>query len=308
MTSDPHTDVLSKLSRVIVWANDKGGVGKTSCCTNCAGQFARNDFKVLIIDMNNQGNAVIDLGCKDHPINDKGLALSQALTSGTPLVPRQVPGRENLYLIPGGEELADVPFIIGLKRSRKGKEADLALQKVLADIAPDFDLIFIDSPPENLLLLDLALAASRWLMIPTRTDSASIDGMRRVAGQFAQARQINSQIQLMGAVLFATTRNASRIHATAYGQIENAFGGRSPSFKSFIGHSEALAQESRDPGRGKLAHELESLAKDQPAWWEALRSGEKKPRVSLTASTVSTDYSNVCLEMINIINKAEKAA
>lgn len=308
MVADSYSDVLTRLSRVIVWANDKGGVGKTSCCTNCAGQFARNGFKVLIIDMNTQGNAVIDLGCRDSQINDKGLDLSHALTSGTPLTPQKVPGRENLYLVPGGEELQDVPFIIGLKRSRKGNVADLALQNVLMDIAPQFDLIFIDSPPENLLLLDLALAASRWLMIPTRTDSASIDGMRRVADQFVQAREINPQIQLLGAVLFATTRNATRIHTNAYNQIERAFGGKSPSFRSFIGYSEALAQEARDPEQGKLAHELETLAKDQPAWWEALRSGEKRHRISLTASTVSTDYSNVCLEMINIISKAEKTA
>lgn len=306
MTNNPHTDVLSKLGRVIVWANDKGGVGKTSCTTNCAGQFARNGFKVLIIDMNNQGNAVYDLGCKNHEVNDNGLALFQSLASGVPLEPKKVPGRDNLYIITGGKELEDISFLISLKRTKKGKEANLILQKLLVEIAPEFDLIFIDTPPENLVLLDLALAASRWLMIPTRTDASSIEGMQRVSEQFALAKEINPRLQLMGAVLFATTRSASRIHANAYEQIEAAFGGRSPSFKSFIGHSEALAQVARDEDEGKLAHELETLAKEQPAWWEALRNGEKPPRIPLRASNISTDYSNVCLEMINIINRAEK--
>lgn len=307
MTDIINAEILSKFTRVIVWANDKGGVGKTSSTVNCAGQFARNGFKVLIIDLNNQGNAVIDLGCTEDHVNDHGKALGQALLFGAPLVPKPVPGRDGMFIITGGSELESVPLHIGLKRAKEGPTADLALRNALMDVAPEFDLVFIDTPPENLLMLDLALAVAKWLMIPTRTDSASIWGMKRVALQFAQARKINPQIELMGAVLFATTRNATRIHAKAYQSIERSFGGKSPLFKAFIGHSEALAQEARDEDYGKLAHELEAMATDQLKWREALRSGESSPqRVSLTASTVSTDYSNVCLEMINIINRSEQ--
>ena len=308
MTGIEDAEVLSKFSRVIVWANDKGGVGKTSTSVNCAGQFAKNGFKVLLVDMNNQGNAVIDLGCEKDPINDKGSALAQALTFNGRLEPKPVPGRDGFFIITGGEMLESVPLHIGLQRSKDGHQADLALRRALEPIAEDFDLVFIDTPPENLLMLDLALAVARWLMIPTKTDSASISGMRRVAAQFARARRINPCLALMGAVLFATTRNATRIHKTAYEEIERSFGGKSPLFKAFIGHSEALAQDARKRDNGKLVHELEAMAADQPQWWEALRSGTKEAhRVSLTASTVSTDYSNVCLEMINIINRAEQA-
>ncbi|MFC7331382.1 ParA family protein [Marinactinospora rubrisoli] len=310
MTAAPETDRTHQgVARIICWANDKGGVGKTSCTTNCAAQFSFNGFKVLIVDLNNQGNAVYDLGCKDSDINDQGANLAKAVMFGDALAPRKVPGRENLYIIPGGNHLANLPFNIISNKSTQGAKANLALRNALLPIAGEFDLIFIDTPPENLTMLDLALATSRWLMIPTRTDAASIGGMERVAQRFVEARQVNPHLRLMGAVLFATGRGAKAIHAKAYRKIERAFGGNSPAFRAFIGYSEALAQEARNDG--KLAHELEALAAEQPAWWKALKDradGKDIKRVPSTATNVSSDYSNVCVEMIDIITAAEETA
>ncbi|MGW8526969.1 ParA family protein [Nocardiopsis sp. NPDC055824] len=296
------------MGRVILLANDKGGVGKTSTTSNCAGQFALNGYKVLVVDLNNQGNAVIDFGCAEDPINDEGEALFEAITMGRPIVPQLVPERDNLWLASGGEQLEDIPQLVASRRIKHGANANLALRKSLEPVAGKFDIILVDTPPENLIMLDLGLAAARWLLIPTKTDTASIRGMRRVASHFVPAREINPEIMLMGAVLFATGRTSTKIHSETYAEIEEAFGGNSPLFKSFVGHSEALARAMRS--QGKLAHELEKEAADQPAWWQALRSGGKDATKQIpgTATNISSDYSQICVEMVEIIMSYEEAA
>ena len=299
---------VDPMGRVILLANDKGGVGKTTTTTNCAGQFALNGYKVLVVDLNNQGNAVIDFGCTEDPVNDDGEALFEALTTKRPIIPQPVPGRENLWIASGGEELEDIPVLISNRRMKHGNNANLALRRALEPVAGNFDIILVDTPPENLIMLDLGLAAARWLLIPTRTDRASIQGMRRVAKHFGPARELNPQIMLMGAILFATGRGSTKIHSDTYAEIEEAFGGNSPLFKSFVGYSEALARAMRD--QGKLAHEMEKEAADQPAWWEVLRAGGKDAtqRVPGTATNISSDYSQICVEMVEIIMTYEENA
>lgn len=294
--------------RVITAGNDKGGVGKTSITTNCAGQFARSGYRVLVVDMNRQGNTLRDFGMKDTELDDGGKGLGKALMFEDRLTPVKVPGRENLYLLPGGPKLRGLDRHVSELMQEEGADANFILRKALAPLVSKFDLIIIDTPPENLILLDLALAASRWLLIPIRSDETSIDGMKRVAEHFVRARQVNPRLSLMGTVLFATNRSATNIHRETYEDVSRAFGGKSPMFATFIGNSEALAKRARKVGR--LVHELEKDAAEQPAWFEVLKAGGASPErpIPATASTVSADYSKLCVEMVTKISEAEEAA
>src|SRR5258708_1967950 len=134
-------------------------------------------------------------------------------------------------------------------------------------VRPNLDVV-----PGGELLADLARAAARWVLIPTKSDDGGLDGMRLVAKRFRKAREINPQIGLLGVVLFATGTGATAIHAEVRKSISATFGGNSPLFQTIIRHSERIARDSR---KGKLAHELEEAAKDQPQWWKMLRDGEK---------------------------------
>lgn len=291
--------------RVIATGNDKGGVGKTSITDNCAGQFARSGYRVLIVDLNRQANTLRDFGLKGSDIDDEGKGLAGALMLDYSLVPKKVPRRENLYILPGGRHLASLTFHVNELSRTEGPKANFILRNALKAIVGKFDLIIIDTPPENLALLDLALAAARWLLIPIKSDETSIDGMKRVAENFVTARQINPRLALMGTVLFATNRTATNIHKETYDEVSEAFGGNSPMFTTFIGHSEALAKRARK--LGKLVHELEREAAEQPQWWQVLREGgTNRNAIPRTASTVSADYSKLCFEIVNKINEAEK--
>jgi cellulose biosynthesis protein BcsQ len=189
-----------------------------------------------------------------------------------------------------------------------GRSAFLALARALAPAAAGYDLVLVDTPPENTLLVDLALGAARWLLMPTRTDGGGLVGMQLLAERFTIAREINSQLALLGVVLFGTNRTATAIHRGVRADVEAAFGqGSSPVLTAIIGHSESIAKETRK--RGRVAHELESDASTQPQWWEALRAGERTgPRIPPTASNVAEDYRKLGAELLDLLAAAEGGA
>lgn len=298
---------LAALKRVIALVNDKGGVGKTTLAANLAGQLAAADYRVLAIDLNRQANLADDLGYRDRAgVDDQGKALLAAVMLGTPLTP--VPGvRPNLWVVPGGIQLGDLTSLIESRFRSSGRSAFLGLAEVLAPIAHMFDAILIDAPPENTTLSDLALGAARWVLMPTRSDTGGLVGMRLVAGRFALAREINPTLGLLGVALFGSLSTASAIHAEVRADITNAFGGVSPMLAATIRFSERTARDARKLGR--LAHELEVDAANQPAWWASLRNGDKPGRrLPATVASVSADFRALAGELLDTLAAQEAGA
>jgi chromosome partitioning protein len=292
-------------SRVVALINDKGGVGKTTLAANLAGQLAAADYNVLLIDLNRQANLSDDLGYRDRDgVDDQGNALLAALMMGTPLQP-VVGVRPNLSIVPGGVRLADLTPLLLSRFQTAGRSAFLALADAIVPIAHQYDLIVIDSPPENTILVDLALGATRWVLIPTRSDRGGLVGMKLVAERFTLAREINPSLGLLGVVLFGTLSSAKVIHADVRRDVSAAFGGTSPMLEATVRYSERYAHEGREKGR--LAHELEVDAANQPAWWKSLRAGEKSTRrlpASVIAS-VSADFREVAAEVLDALASRE---
>lgn len=312
-TADSRAQGYLALARTIAVANDKGGVGKTSLTANLGALYAKAGYRVLLVDMNRQANLSDDLGYRHSPIDDQGAGLLMSLISGTVLQAVPVPGRPNLFVIPGGTRLGDLTGVMVGRISQHGREAMLALANVLAPIAADYDLVLIDTPPENTLLVDLALACARRLLMPTKSDAGGLVGMQLLAERFTVAREVNPDLSLLGVVLFGTTRGATAIHRTVRSSVQTAFGTTdSPVLTATIGHSERLATDAR--ARGRVAHELESDAANQPAWWEALRAagqgdqaqaGPRAMRIPATAATVAEDYRKLAAEVLDLLAVAE---
>jgi chromosome partitioning protein len=296
---------MAALDRVVALINDKGGVGKTSLVANVGGQAAAAGYRVLVVDLNRQANLADDLGYRDRDgVDDGGLGLLTSLMTATAL--RAVPGvRENLDVIPGGARLTDLTPLIVSRFAAGGRAAFLALAQALAPIAGDYDLILIDSPPENTTLADLALGAARWVVMPTRSDSGGLVGMKLVAERFQLAREINPNLKLMGVALFASGTGSTAIRAEVRQDVEEAFGGHSPMFEASVRYSERTARDCRK--RGLLAHELEVAAAQQPAWWQTLRDGNPASRLSRAVSSVSADYQQMTAEVLQLLAGAELA-
>lgn len=296
----------SALSRVVAMINDKGGVGKTTTTANLGGQIAAAEYRVLMVDLNRQANLADDLGYRGEPgVDDDGAGLVTSLMNGTVLTP-VASVRPNLDVVPGGTKLSMLTAFVLTELQQRGRVVYASLAAALAPIAEQYDLILIDTPPENVMLGDLALGAARWALMPTKSDHGGLVGMRLTAERFHAAREINPEIGLLGVILFGTLSSARAIHAEVRAEVAASFGGASPMFEATIRHSERVARDCRKLGR--LAHELEVDAASQPAWWEALRSGERRARISGTTASVSADYRALARELLQVLAAGEAAA
>ncbi|MET7760304.1 ParA family protein [Streptomyces sp. NPDC005389] len=287
----------SELGHVYCFGNGKGGVGKTTCTCNIGGLAAADGLRVLIVDLNVQGNVAEELGYAETELDDEGKGLLTAITLQEAVKPiRNV--RPNLDVVPGGRLLRRVPGIIGSPiNDQERAAAVLTLARILQPVAKEYDLILIDSPPENEHMMQLALGAARWVVVPVKSDKSSRKkGLKALATDYAAMRQYNPYVTLLGAILFATGANATAIRKTVRDDVEATLGGAAPIFDNVIRFAEAVAVAARD--RGKLVYELEAAASENPAFWK-IRAGlaDASQVVSKTSASVSEDFAVVAREL-----------
>jgi len=289
------------LTRVVAVINGKGGAGKTSVTANVAGLVANSGFRVLVVDMDPQGNLAEDFGYTGSDIDDEGQALSAALAFGQPVRPVENV-RSNLDVLIGGHHLDVAAAALAVAKDQT--KARLSLAHVLEPIAGEYDLIFIDCPPGIEALQTAAAAAARWALVPAKSDASSRKGMLDVARRLDAVMDLNPGLDLLGVVLFGTGTNAHRIKDEARARIVETLGAEDVVLKSTIRHSEATAQAARE--RGLLVYELEDEARKGPAWWQIRRGEAEASGAPRTASGVAEDYHALAEEVVARITSAEQ--
>lgn len=243
------------IQRAIVIAQGKGGVGKTTVTTNIGGLAASSGLRVLIVDLDQQGNVARDLGFEPNTGDD----LLTALVGGAPL-PLLRGVRERLDVVPGGPAIGDAAALFNARASRGGGELADVLEAKLGAIANNYDLILIDTPPGDRVIVEAALAIASAVAIPTRMDEASIDGVSRVAERFIAVRERNPQLRLAGVILFAITSRTTRLERDVRDALNAILGDAAPVFDTRVRHLDSAAADARR--RGLLVHELEQAGVD----------------------------------------------
>lgn len=290
------------IARSVVVAQGKGGVGKTSVATNVAGLAAVAGLRVLVVDLDPQGNVARDLGLEP----DSGQQLLSALVTGAP-VPVTAAVRERLDVVQGGPEVADLAGLMYARASRGGTSLARTLAASLEAVAVNYDLIVIDTPPGEKVLVEAALGVAAAVLIPTRADDASLDGLARVAERFAAAREFNPDLRLAGVLLFAVGSRSRRLESGVRRSIENIIGAAAPIFESRVRHLESAAVDSRRAGL--LVHELEGAAvADRRARLTALRAGQTPADGLLVrnAEGLAGDYESVTRELLTRLAEIEQ--
>lgn len=299
------TTTQQALQRVVTLGNDKGGVFKTSCAANLSELYANAGYSVLAVDFDPQGNLGEDLGYTSA--SDNGASLRDALITGTQLHPVENV-RPGLDVAAGGEGTYEAEgHLAQMVRDGQEEAAKTALARALAPIAGDYDLILIDSPPKIRLLQELALAASRWLLIPTKTDDSSRKGLQLMGARYQEALEFNPSLSLLGVILVGVGSRSRRIQDRARQAIADDFDDPGQILTATIRHVEAAAVDARR--RGEVARELEQVVAAEAAskpWYEALRNKDTAgPRLAASAGSLAEDYQHLAEEILDRISQNE---
>ncbi|NOI67986.1 AAA family ATPase [Vibrio sp. MACH09] len=229
------------MGRIIAIANQKGGVGKTTTCINLAASMAATKRKVLVIDLDPQGNATMASGVDKYQVDATAYDLLVEDTPFEEVVCTTTSGGYDLIAANGDVTAAEIKLMEVFAR-------EVRLKNALALIRDNYDFIFIDCPPSLNLLTINAMAAADSVLVPMQCEYFALEGLTALMDTISKlAAVVNENLKIEG-LLRTMFDPRNRLSNEVSDQLKKHFGGKV--YRTVIPRNVRLAEA---PSHGRPA-------------------------------------------------------
>lgn len=229
------------MGKIVAIANQKGGVGKTTTCVNLAASMAATKRKVLVIDLDPQGNATMASGVDKYQVETTAYDLLVDELPFEQVVCQDTSGQFDLIAANGDVTAAEIKLMEVFAR-------EVRLKHALAPIRDNYDFIFIDCPPSLNLLTINAMAAADSVLVPMQCEYFALEGLTALMDTISKlAAVVNENLKIEG-LLRTMYDPRNRLANEVSEQLKKHFGDKV--YRTVIPRNVRLAEA---PSHGKPA-------------------------------------------------------
>ncbi len=242
------------MARIIAFANQKGGVGKTTSVINLGAYLSKANRRVLIVDTDSQANASSGLGYKHA---EETPTLYHILAGKTPAADTILQtNHKNLHLIPSSNELAGASIELINQQER-----EFQLKKILTELEAKYDYILIDCPPSLGLITINALCAAKEIIIPVQCEYYALEGLGHLLHTIELVKErLNQTVKITGAILTMHDKRTN-ISSQVINEVQTHF--PHSVFETIVPRNVRLAEA---PSFGKTIQEYNNFSKGAKAY------------------------------------------
>ncbi|HEU5142868.1 MAG TPA: AAA family ATPase, partial [Solirubrobacterales bacterium] len=202
VVEEPEADTPTKHAEVIAFANQKGGVAKTTTTLNLAVAFAESGHRVLCIDLDPQGNLTMSQGIDPDKVEK---SLYDVLVNDMPI--SEIIQHREIDIAVASIDLAGAEIAMSTKIGR-----ERSLEKALKEVAGDYDFVCIDTPPSLGLLTINALTAASKVIVPVQCEYLSMRGLVQLQNTLKMIQEnLNPDVRIEG--ILPTMLDSRTVHA-----------------------------------------------------------------------------------------------
>ncbi|MCW4446637.1 ParA family protein [Vibrio splendidus] len=229
------------MGKIVAIANQKGGVGKTTTCINLAASMAATKRKILVVDLDPQGNATMASGVDKYQVEATAYDLLVEDTPFDEVVCKSTSGNYDLIAANGDVTAAEIKLMEVFAR-------EVRLKNALESIRDNYDFIFIDCPPSLNLLTINAMAAADSVLVPMQCEYFALEGLTALMDTISKlAAVVNENLKIEG-LLRTMYDPRNRLSNEVSDQLKKHFG--SKVYRTVIPRNVRLAEA---PSHGKPA-------------------------------------------------------